>query len=451
MSDTPHPAAPAPSVALQAAPTGRVVSIDILRGLAILWVIVYHLYGDMTYRTDFPALYPRFRDQVLDGRPLAALTAFGELILGQGYLGVALFMMLSGLSLAMNAELRGEPGALKGYATRFRRVLPVYWAGVLLILSSVAFVALLQVWIDGGSFRDQWFDVRISAWARADIHPDDVWWALSVVPWVFRDKLDTVPVGSLWFVELLLQYYLIFPFALMALRKAGPWRFALAGVALTLALRAIYVPWAFATIQNGHATLYLWALAPFRGWEFFIGMSIGYLLARRRDDVSDWVRSPFDTSGLLVIGVLCVMGGVILAPWSDQWLVVGDVWIHVGLALVIVPLLFKAPGWLEASAPARALVFLGVVSFTALIINDMMRYIASFLRIDGVTGPPWWLFLWVVYVPIGTLLAYPLAAVFGLLPQQRARASTPAVAEPSKKRRRGATAAGVRPAPRRAP
>ena len=28
----------------------------------------YHLYGDMTYRTDFPSLYPRFRDQWLDVR-----------------------------------------------------------------------------------------------------------------------------------------------------------------------------------------------------------------------------------------------------------------------------------------------------------------------------------------------------------------------------------------------
>jgi hypothetical protein len=89
------------------------------------------------------------------------------------------------------------------------------------------------------------------------------------------------------------------------------------------------------------------------------------------------------------------------------------------------PLLFKAPGRLEVSAPARALVFLGVISFTALIVDDQMRYVGSFLRYEGVHGPAWWFFLWVVYIPVGALLAYPLAKLFGLLPKRRA-ATAPA-------------------------
>jgi peptidoglycan/LPS O-acetylase OafA/YrhL len=435
MSESPDHAAPETTTAPHAAPSGRVVSIDILRGLAILWVIVFHLYVDMTYNNDLPGLYPRFRDQVLDGRPLAALTAFGELVFGHGYLGVALFMMLSGLSLTMNAHLRGEPGILRGYWIRFRRILPVYWGGVALILGSVALVALLQMLMDGGSYEHQWFNVRIAAWSHANIMWDDVAWALSVVPWIFRDKIATVPVDSLWFVELLVQYYLIFPFALIVLRKVGPWYFALGAVALTLAGRWAYIPWSREALGSDHAARGLWSIPLFRMSEFFIGMSIGYLLACRREQMAGWVRSPFDTVGLLVLGVLCVMGGVILAPWNEQWMIVGDVWIEVGLALVIVPLLFKAPGWLERSAPARALVFLGVVSMTALIINDMMRFFASFMRFEGIAhGPPWWFFLWVVYVPVGTLLAYPLARVFGLLPDQRARARAATVAVPATRR-----------------
>jgi peptidoglycan/LPS O-acetylase OafA/YrhL len=441
MSKPPGVAPPAvpPSSGLSA----RVASIDILRGLAILWVMVFHLWADMTLHLGTtPDLYPNFRDRVLDGRLLPALTSLGELILGQGYMGVALFMMLSGLSLTMNAYRRGEPSILRGYTARFRRILPVYWGGILLILGAVAAVALLQMLVDGGSYEHQWLNVRIAGVAPTNILWNDVAWALTVVPWVFRDKIDTVPVGSLWFVELLLQYYLIFPFALILLKKVGPWYFALAGIAIAVAARSAYIPWSRESIQPAHAVRYFELLSPFRVSEFFIGMSIGNLLACRRDQVAAWVKSPFDLGGLMVIGVMLVMGGVLLAPEGDTQLVASDVMVQVGLALLILPLLFKAPGRLEVSVLARALVFLGVISFTALIVNDMMRYFASFLRVEGVTGPPWWFFLWVVYIPVGTLLAYPLAKLFGLLPQQRARerakASLHVATPPAPAHRRGA-------------
>jgi peptidoglycan/LPS O-acetylase OafA/YrhL len=422
MSKRPGVAAPAAQPPGPSEPSARLVSVDILRGLAILWVMVFHLWGDLTLHLgDTPDLYSNFRDRVLEGRLLPALTALGELILGQGYMGVPVFMMLSGLSLTMNAYRRGEPGILRGYAARFRRILPVYWGGVLLVLGAVAAVALLQMLRHGGSYEHQWFSVRGGGDVRENILWDDVAWALTVVPWVFRDKFNTVPVGSLWFVELLLQYYLIFPFALILLRKIGPWYFALAGIVLAVAIRSAYIPWARESVQFYHAERYFALLSPFRVSEFFIGMSIGHLLVSRRDQVAGWVKSPLDIGGLLVIGVMLIMGGVVIAPEGDTQLVASDVMVQVGLALVILPLLFKAPGRLEVSVLARALVFLGVISFTALIVNDMMRYFATFLRFEGVSGPPWWFFLWVVYIPVGTLLAYPLAKLFGLLPQQRAR------------------------------
>jgi len=129
--------------------------------------------------------------------------------------------------------------------------------------------------------------------------------------------------------------------------------------------------------------------------------------------------------------VLLVMGGTVLGPKADAFLVVGDAMTQIGLAVLLLPLLFKAPGRLETSVVAKALVFLGVISFTALIVDDMMRYVASFLRYEGVSGPPWWFFLWVVYVPVGTLLAYPLAKLFGLLPQQRRAVTARPKSEPT--------------------
>ena len=447
MARTSVAAAPADAAAVARPSSGRLVSIDILRGLAILWVIVFHLWGDMTYELYAGAtpLYEHVRDDALDGKFLPMLSSVGEVILAQGYMGVAVFMMLSGLSLTLNASRRGEPGILRGYATRFRRILPTYWVGVLLLVSTVAVIALLQMWLDGGSYTHQWMNVRIGVFARVGVVWQDVAWAATVGAWVFRDKSDTVPVGSLWFVQLLLQYYLIFPFALILLRKIGPWRFALAGIAVTLAARAVYVPLSHPW-DTLYSSRYLWALAPLRGSEFFIGMSIGQLLATERDRVGEWFRSPFDTAGLVVLGVLLLMTAVLITPQGDPQLIFGDVILHLGLACLIVPLLFKRPGRLEVSVVARPLVFLGVVSFTALIVNDMMRYVGSFLRYEDVTGPAWWLFLWVVYVPVGTLLAYPLAKVLRLLPSQRTNVAAPAapVLEPAYRTRRQRKRAAAR-------
>lgn len=407
---------------LSARESGRIVSIDIIRGLAILWVMTFHLYIDLTLKLAGAApLYVFFGDRVGEHQVKASLTALGEVVLGQGYMGVALFMMLSGLSLTMNACRRPEPGILHGYMVRFRRLLVAYWGGVAILVGTVAVIAFLQWLIDSGSYADQWWNVRIGEVQPVRVQWDDVAWALSVFGWPFRTKVNTVPVGSLWFVALLLQYYLVFPFALVLLKKIGPWNFAATGVVVTLIARAIIVHYAKGSMDAVYLYRYIVAFAPFRGSEFYLGMSLGHLLAHRRDRMREWVRSPVDALGLTVIAVLLLWGGTEFALKSDELFVFSDVMVSLGLAIIILPLLFKLPGRLEVSFVAKALVFLGVISFMALVVDDGIRYVASFLRYEGYNhGPAWWFFLWVVYIPGGALLAYPLSKLFGLLPREPA-------------------------------
>lgn len=421
--DTPPPRASA---------AGRIVVIDVLRGLAILWVMTFHLWIDMTGgRFGVSPLWEDLGNRIAEARPLAALTALGELILGSGYQGVAVFMMLSGLSLVMHAELRPARPAWHGMTARLRRMVTAYWAGVLFYCAIFAAVALLQYWLDGGSLRSQLDHVRIGGAIPVRIGFDDIAWALSIFGPLVRGQYGTSPVASLWFVPLLLQYYLLFPLLLPILRRAGPWWFALAAVALTVGARAAYADFSPGSIE-AYDRRTLDYFAPFRGSEFLFGMSLGWLFAHQRQRVAAWVESPLDIAGVLAIAGLMQWASVSIAATStegDALLIVAG---QASLVLFTLPLLFKTPGRFETSAVAGALVSLGVISFTALNVNDAMRLVASFVRDRELQGVLWWTFVVAVYIPLATAaVAWPMAWALRLLPSQRPRREPPAAPAPS--------------------
>lgn len=420
MEPNEHVAPPPPTAA------GRIVVIDVLRGLAILWVMTFHLWTDMTGgRFGVSPLWEDLGERLAEARPLAALTAFGELILGSGYQGVAVFMMLSGLSLVMHAELRPERPAWRGMATRVRRIVVAYWAGVLCYRAVFVAIALLQYWLDGGSLRAQLDNVQIGRTMPVRIGADDIAWALSIFGPLVRGQYGTAPVASLWFVPLLLQYYLLFPLLLPLLRRAGPWWFVLGAAALTVAARGAYAEFAPAAI-DAYDRRTLDYFAPFRGSEFMFGMALGWLFVHERERVAGWVASPLDIAGIVATAGLMQWASVSIAATSttgDSMLIVAG---QASLVLFALPLLFKTPGRFEAGAIAGALAFLGVISFTALNVNDSMRLVASFLRERELPGVLWWTFVVAVYIPLATAaIAWPMARVLRLLPSQRAAPEPP--------------------------
>lgn len=408
---------------------GRFAVIDIVRGLAILWVMTFHLWIDMTggFKGVSP-LYERLGDRVTEGNPLNVLTAAGELVLGSGYQGVAVFMMLSGLSLTLNAQQRAKTPTLPAWAARFRKVIVAYWGGVLFVFGVFALIALLQVWTDGGSYGDQWKNVHIGVTSRIRFELLDLPWAFSVFGPLVRDKFTTAPIGSLWFVPLLLQYYLLFPLLLPLLRRIGPWNFAIASFAATIVARALFYQYAPDIIEARYLPRTMDMVSVFHLTEFMFGMSLGYLLAERRAQITEWVSSPFDIAGLIAFGLVMQWASVSIESSS---VLVTATFIpiqHAALALFITPLIFKVPGRLELSSPARALAALGVISMAALIVNDAMRFVASFLREQDLPSAIWWFFLVVLYIPgASVVLAYPMAKLLGLVPAQRraARAEPP--------------------------
>ena len=419
MNDPPTPGA-------DSAMTERIAVIDVLRGLAILWVMSFHLWLDETGGAILVgAVYEQFFDQVQARDAWGAITSAFEVFLGSGYQGVQVFMMLSGMSLVLNAYRRGEPPALAGYRARWWKLLPAYWVGVLIFVGVYTLIALLQVWRDGGGFEEGWWTITIAHGLPYRYEIEDIPWALSVFGPIVRD-VETFPVGALWFVPLLLQYYLLFPLLLPLLRRVGPWYLALFGVAVTIVARTWLLEYGDAFIGVEHHRRLLDQVAVFRLAEFTFGMSLGYLFARHRDAVREWTASPFDVAGLLVLAVLCQWAALGVS-WDNT--LVRSVMVTVGFAglvLLVAPLLFKPPGRLEVSAPGRALIYLGVISLTALIVNDCMRMVASFIATGDPPAVAWWFFLIVIYIPAATvLLAHPLARMLGLLPKQRRPSPAP--------------------------
>jgi hypothetical protein len=99
------------------------------------------------------------------------------------------------------------------------------------------------------------------------------------------------------------------------------------------------------------------------------------------------------------------------------------------MSLFFLPLVVKAPGRVEAWAPGRLLAWVGVISYTVLIVNEPLRSVTHTLRTEHAALG--WRVLWVgvLYMPITLLAARPLAVLLGLVERQPdTKAPAPAVA-----------------------
>jgi peptidoglycan/LPS O-acetylase OafA/YrhL len=121
----------------------RVRALDGVRGWAILWVLLYHLY----------ALVPK-------APGLACIPGLVGLA-GYGWIGVSLFFALSGyLIIPLLAEQKGRPHYFgRFWCRRVFRLLPVY--GLFLL----SFLVARTCWPEPGLARERLFDPGIPLWS----------------------------------------------------------------------------------------------------------------------------------------------------------------------------------------------------------------------------------------------------------------------------------------------
>lgn len=391
--------------------SGRIVAIDILRGFAILWVVLYHLWTDIKF-IRVKQVSDQFRvvpHQIAAGHPGSAVTAAFDAFLRVGYLGVPLFMILSGLSLTLVAMRRETTftSTPRFLYRRLRRVMIPYWFGFAYTVAFAAVLALVQ-WQRHGGHDYGWF-VR-----NGDVvlNKNQLLVGLLLVPRFWKDGWQFAPEGSLWFVLLILQYYVLFPLMLPLLKRIGPWLF----LALTFLITMISLN-VIVTFDGNliNASSWVEALAPFRIFEFGLGMVGGYLMVMRPKLLIEYTRAPLDIASIVILGLLLFVAGSMIEPDSGGPITFQEPMHALGMCLIFLPLVMKIPGRLEVSAPGRMFAWVGVISYTVLIVNEPLRQITHVLRAEEAADA--WQVLWigVLYVPLTLLVARPLAVFLGLV------------------------------------
>ena len=191
------------------AEVGEIPVLDGLRGLAVIWVALFHFVVLRAGDTWVDALH---------GMP--ALDA----LVRSGYLGVDLFFLLSGFLLALpwiahaNAGLP-PPSTAAFYVRRARRILPAYYVQLVLV-----FLVALPLLLGVGYWRK---DLYVYLWN-------------GVAHALFLQGTSPLTSGSmrvngaLWTLPIEVQFYLLLPLA-MPLFIRAPRRTLAAAIAASLA------------------------------------------------------------------------------------------------------------------------------------------------------------------------------------------------------------------------
>ena len=232
------------------------------KGLAILAVLAYHFWPPGTNRrsgAEFDGVVAGWGRIWNEARAVSRSPgdALALALSSLGYQGVHLFLIISGFALAASEARRGRGEApLVFYRRRAARLLPPYYAWLFVLAAIGATNALLHLkapWFIGLSREDLPINLLLVR------NFAEVW------VWVYP--------GVMWFVPLILQLYLLYPFLASAMRRRPTVTLAACAV-VTVGYRAVAMLfWDAVPIGNfvgGRMTPLLFSLA--RLWEFGLGI-----------------------------------------------------------------------------------------------------------------------------------------------------------------------------------
>jgi peptidoglycan/LPS O-acetylase OafA/YrhL len=168
--------------------THRNQSLDLLRGVAILLVVLVHC-------------------AIAASGGVPGLAAYGER-------GVQLFFIVSGYTMMLTFGDRVDPAATRSfYIRRAFRIVPLFWAAILFYLLITR----------GDGFR---------LWAPDGVTTRDVVLTFFFLHWSSVTAFNSVVPGG-WSIAVEMQFYLLFPLLIFLFRRPNGPLLVYAGIALT--------------------------------------------------------------------------------------------------------------------------------------------------------------------------------------------------------------------------
>ncbi|PZF58983.1 acyltransferase [Curtobacterium sp. MCSS17_008] len=358
--------------------------LDGLRGLSALAVVFYHAYlftgTTGTGPTELPWLRP---------------------VIGWGYLGVPVFIVLSGYVLMLPVLTRFDgyriPGGIWGFIKRrARRIIPPYW--VALVLFAVLILVVPVLGQPGGT---QWDTKLPMGWGTFLTH---VFLVHDFFP-QYIGKID----GPMWSVAVEWQIYFLMPFLILPLwRLVGGW-------ATTSGLLLIGV-W------MGSESRYSWVHPWFVGL-FAVGMLAAELTVAARDR-QDGLRGR-STRGPSGWFVLVLLAGVLVLFFTHRDYYQHQTWPSEVVAGVFVGVLLTWLGtravvgrhtWLARFLGWRPFVLAGLVSYSVYLVHSPLLGLGNLLLLPLDLYPKWQ-FLAMVLGVVPVVLA--LCVLFWWLVERR--------------------------------
>jgi peptidoglycan/LPS O-acetylase OafA/YrhL len=346
----------------------RFEGIDVVRGLACLWVVMHHGWTFWVWRLHIYGL--------------SHLTDFARL----GYLGVHLFLVISGFVLFYPVIRKNPPRQVrveagKFYFRRSRRILPPYYVALLLcgllLLTAVGRKALeTDVTVVGIVMH---LTMTYNLWSGA----------------ITRYN------GSFWSLALEFQLYLSFPLLIWVCRRAGLWVMLAMTLAVSVIWQAVIVPHVLPPVQlfEGH---YIWGdlasryyALPGRWFEFAAGMTAAAMVVRPVR-YQAWIAT-----GLMLLAMPIAIKLVFpINPLGGQFGVARDQLWGITFASLLV-LIASVPPRVWHNPLVRAIDWIGGISFSIYLIHQpflqITRHLVDHFNIPLTHRLPW---LLLVAMPI---------------------------------------------------
>lgn len=402
---------------MMAAPR-RVVSLDILRGVAIAWVIAFHLSTDVVGFDPLEDYYTDVTDNL--GNIPALLGALWSLFLRLGYQGVPLFMMASGFAMTLTAIRAGGvslvPRSLVTFwSRRLRALLVPYWIGFALTVSAIALLATVRMVDSGESFATEWSSGTKVGEAPYPLDGQLLLAGATLLPRGWGIEWIFAPSPSLWFVLLFVQFYLAFPLLYRILERTGVSPFVLGALAITLLAK-----WPIVLAERGYGLLFHWWIdsnyLPFNLFTFALGMGLAWAYVHHRETMRSYSGGWFNATLLVYAGLIVHTIGSLAQGRSGASGIVAMPMIVLGLTMIVLPWLMNAPEGEPRHAAVATLAWLGTFSYPILIASDPFRFLVGTLHSLDAPAAVWVAF-WLLYLPALLLLARGVDAVARRVPE----------------------------------